>query len=649
MNLKALQPRLTRGLQFLLDIATLIVAFLLAYLLRFEFAVPDKEMAQAAQQLPYVVLVQFGALLLAGVYSFIWRYVGMGEVKAFLYAALWSGLVLGVLRFGLPNRFGDWRVPLSVILMGTVLAFGGVLGLRLLRRHFYEVTQRRERAATGVKGQEQIPTLLVGAGRAGVLAAREITGRGDVNMDVKGFIDDDLEKRGAVIHGIRVLGTTEDLPRLVRDLGIQQVVITIAQISRQEILRLIGVCRKIEVSVRIIPGLYDVLQGKVHVTRIRNVQIEDLLGREPIYLDEAQIGAFLAGKRVMVTGAGGSIGSELARQVARFGPKKLLLVERAEFALFEVDGELRRAQPEVDVAALVADVCDEARMRMLLQEHMPQVIFHAAAHKHVPLMEANPSEAIKNNVLGTRLLGELACEHDVEAFVMISTDKAVRPTSVMGATKRIAELAIQDLARESGTRFVAVRFGNVIGSAGSVVPIFREQIRRGGPVTVTHPEMRRYFMTIPEASQLVLQAGAMGEGGEILILDMGEPVRVLDLAEEMITLTGLRPYVDIDIVFTGLRPGEKLFEELELTGEQISKTKHPKIYVGKLQAYPPDTVAHALRYLEELAREGDGTAVRKFLNSLLPEANLGVRRSTREPSRKAEGSARETPFPPPVA
>ena len=282
MNLKALQPRLTRGLQFLLDIATLIVAFLLAYLLRFEFAVPDKEMAQAAQQLPYVVLVQFGALLLAGVYSFIWRYVGMGEVKAFLYAALWSGLVLGVLRFGLPNRFGDWRVPLSVILMGTVLAFGGVLGLRLLRRHFYEVTQRRERAATGVKGQEQIPTLLVGAGRAGVLAAREITGRGDVNMDVKGFIDDDLEKRGAVIHGIRVLGTTEDLPRLVRDLGIEQVVITIAQISRQEILRLIGVCRKIEVSVRIIPGLYDVLQGKVHVTRIRNVQIEDLLGREPI-------------------------------------------------------------------------------------------------------------------------------------------------------------------------------------------------------------------------------------------------------------------------------------------------------------------------------------------------------------------------------
>lgn len=649
MNVKALQPKLTRGFQFLLDIAVLVAAFTFAYLLRFEFVVPDKELGHAMQQLPYVVLIQFGALALAGVYSFIWRYIGMGEVKAFVYAALWSALVLAVLRLSLPDRYGAWRVPLSVILMGTVLAFGGVLALRVLRRHFYEATQRRERAASGAATDERVPTLLVGAGRAGVLAAREIVGRGDVNLDVKGFVDDDPEKKGAVIHGIRVLGTTEELPRLVKELGIQQVVITIAQITRQEILRLIGVCRKIQVGVRIIPGLYDVLQGKVHVTRIRNVQIEDLLGREPIYLDEAQIGQFLAGKRVMVTGAGGSIGSELVRQVARFQPSKILLVERAEFALFEVDGELRRTRPEVEVLPLVADICDEGRIRTLLSEHAPQVIFHAAAHKHVPLMEANPGEAIKNNVMGTRLLGELSLEHGVETFVMISTDKAVKPTSIMGATKRVAELAIQDLARTGPTRFVAVRFGNVIGSAGSVVPIFREQIRRGGPVTVTHPEMRRYFMTIPEASQLVLQAGAMGEGGEIFILDMGEPVRVLDLAEEMITLTGLRPYVDMDIVFTGLRPGEKLFEELELTGEQIAKTKHPKIYIGKLQAYPADDVAQALRFLEELAREGDGTAVRKFLNSLLPEANLGVRRMSREATPKAEAPGFNARITPPVA
>jgi len=639
---------LTRGLQFTLDIGVLVLAFVFAYLLRFEFSLPEGELNNAILQLPYVVLVQFAALALAGVYSFIWRYVGMAEVKAFLFAAVWSALALAVLRLSLPNRFTAWRVPLSVILMGTVLAFGGVLGLRIVRRYVYEQGQRASHAAHAAKG-ERVATLLVGAGRAGVLAAREISGRGDMNMDVKGFVDDDPEKKGAVIHGIRVLGTTEDLPRLVKELGISQVVITIAQISRQEILHLIGLCRKIQVSIRIIPGLYDVLQGKVRVTRIRNVQIEDLLGREPVYLDEAQIGQFLAGKRVMVTGAGGSIGAELARQVARFQPGKILLVERAEFALFDIDVDLRRTRPEAEIVPLVADVCDEARMRAVLAQHAPQVIFHAAAHKHVPMMESNPGEAIKNNILASRLLAELAGEHGVEAFVMISTDKAVRPTSIMGATKRVAELSILDLARKYQTRYEAVRFGNVIGSAGSVVPIFREQIRRGGPVTVTHPEMRRYFMTIPEAAQLVLQAGAMGEGGEIFILDMGEPVRILDLAEEMITLTGLRPYVDMDIVFTGLRPGEKLFEELELSGEQIAKTRHPKIFIGRLNAYPPEEIDRALRFLAELARDGDGTAVRKFLNSLLPEANLGVRRATRDGVRKSDGVVRGPRLAPPVA
>ena len=646
---KGLQPHLTRGFQFVLDVMILVFAFVLAYLLRFEFALPSSVFGNAMQQLPYVVLIQFVALALAGVYSFIWRYVGMGEIKAFLYAGLWSGLMLAVLRLSLPASLGVWRVPLSVILIGTILSFGGVLGLRVLRRYLYELSQRRKRESQS-GGGERVPTLLVGAGRAGVLAAREIIGRGDMNLEVKGFLDDDAEKRGAVIHGIRVLGSTQDLPRLVKELEIAQVVITIAQISRQEILHLIGLCRKIQVSVRIIPGLYDVLQGKVHVTRIRNVQIEDLLGREPIYLDEAQLGQFLGGKRVMVTGAGGSIGSELVRQVARFGPSKLLLVERAEFALFGIDGEMRRTRPDVEVVPLVADICDEARMRMILAAQAPQIVFHAAAHKHVPLMEANPGEAIKNNILATRLLGELAAEHGVETFVMISTDKAVRPTSIMGATKRFAELAIQDLAkRSSSTKYVAVRFGNVIGSAGSVVPIFREQIRRGGPVTVTHPEMRRYFMTIPESAQLVLQAGAMGEGGEIFILDMGDPVRILDLAEEMITLTGLRPYVDMDIEFTGLRPGEKLFEELELSGEQIAKTRHPKIYIGKLNAYPPDQVQRALRYFEDLSRDGDGTAVRKFLNSLLPEANLGVRRTSRQDTPTAEESPSERPAPSPQA
>jgi FlaA1/EpsC-like NDP-sugar epimerase len=638
MKKRSIQLRVTRSLQFVLDTVMLVTAFVAAYLLRFEFAVPEREVSNAIQQLPYVVLVQLAALALAGVYSFIWRYVGMGEVKAFLYAAIWSALVLATARLSLPERLGAFKVPLSVVLIGTVLAFGGVLGLRLLRRYLYERDQRHRAQQTSETGRTA--TLLVGAGRAGVLAAREIAGRGDMNLNVRGFLDDDPEKQGAVIHGIRVLGRTEDLPRLVKELGISQVVITIAQIRRQEILRLIGLCRKIQVGVRIIPGLYEVLQGKVHVTRIRNVSIEDLLGREPVLLDEDQLGQFLSGRRVLVTGAGGSIGSELARQVTRFQPSRLLLVERAEFGLFEIDTELRRAHPEIDIFPLVADTCDEARMRALLNEQRPQVILHAAAHKHVPMMESNPGEAIKNNLLATHLLGELAAEYGVEAFVMTSTDKAVRPTSIMGATKRVAELALQDLnARFPSTRYVAVRFGNVIGSAGSVVPIFRDQIRRGGPVTVTHPDMTRYFMTIPEAAQLVLQAGSMGKGGEIFILDMGKPVRILDLAEEMITLTGLRPYVDMDIVFTGLRPGEKLFEELELTGEEIAKTRHPKIFIGNLSSYPPEVVQRALRYLADLAREGDGTAIRKFLNTLLPEANLGIRRTSRETSPQAPDSA----------
>jgi len=487
----------------------------------------------------------------------------------------------------------------------------------------------------------------VGAGKAGVLAAREILSRGDIQFDVRGFVDDDPAKQGAVIHDLRVLGTTEDLPRLVEKLKIAQVVITIARITRGDILRIIDICQKVPVKVRIIPGLYEIIQGKVHVTRIRNVRIEDLLGREPVMLDQQQVAAFVAGKRVMVTGAGGSIGSELARQVARFGPSQLLLVDRAEFGLFSIDLELRRLWPELSIVPVVADVGEEARVRSVFSAYLPQVVLHAAAHKHVPMMETNPVEAIKNNVLATRLLGEIAGESGVEAFVLISTDKAVRPTSVMGASKRVAELVVQDLALRHATRFVAVRFGNVIGSAGSVVPIFCEQIRRGGPVTVTHPDMRRYFMTIPEAAQLVLQAGAMGEGGEIFILDMGDPVRILDLAIAMITLSGLKPFEEMDIVFTGLRPGEKLHEELELLGEEIAKTRHPKIYIGKLAAYAPEVIERALARFAELARAGEAAEIRLFLNKLLPEANVpaqGDARKRRIGADTPPGAAGRGPF-----
>ncbi|MFN2386447.1 MAG: polysaccharide biosynthesis protein, partial [Thermoanaerobaculia bacterium] len=509
-----------RLLQVVLDLVTLTAAFAAAYLLRFDFQVPPERLSDAVHQLPWVVLVQFAALALVGVYSFIWRYIGLAEIKAFLYAAAGSVVPFFILRFGLVEGPQQWRIPVSIIVVDTILAFGGVLALRILRRTLYEFQEKRQRTSHGANGERKA-ALLVGAGRAGVLAAREILGRPDLELVMKGFVDDDVRKQGAVIHGFRVLGTTEDLPQLVQELQIKQVVVTIARISRQDILRIIDICHKIPVKLRVMPGLYEILQGKVEVTRIRSVHIEDLLGREPVYLDEAQVGRFLAGRALMVTGAGGSIGSELARQVARFSPSKLLLVERAEFALFEIDQELRHAHPHLEIVPLPADVGEEMRIRSIFMTHRPQVVLHAAAHKHLPMMESHPGEAIENNVLATHLLGQLAGEYGAETFVLISTDKAVRPTSVMGASKRVAELVTQHLGRLYPTRYVAVRFGNVIGSAGSVVPIFREQIRRGGPVTVTHPDMRRYFMTIPEASQLVLQAGAMGEGGEIFILDMG--------------------------------------------------------------------------------------------------------------------------------
>jgi FlaA1/EpsC-like NDP-sugar epimerase len=333
---------------------------------------------------------------------------------------------------------------------------------------------------------------------------------------------------------------------------------------------------------------------------------------------------FITAKTVMVTGAGGSIGSELARQVARFKPSSLLLVERAEFALFDIDRELRSSLSDLTITPLVADVGDESRMRSIFLRYKPEVVIHAAAHKHVPLMEYNAVEAVKNNVMATRLLGELAGQHGVEVFVLISTDKAVRPSSVMGATKRVAELVVQHLAQQYETRYVAVRFGNVIGSAGSVVRIFREQIQKGQPLTVTHPDMVRYFLTIPEAVQLVLQASAMAEGGEIYILDMGEPVRIFDLARDTITLSGLKPFEDIDIIITGIRPGEKLFEELKTTEEDAAKTCHPKIFIGRIATLPKDKIAAALQELSHLARNNEDQALRTFLNDFLPEARLNL-------------------------
>ena len=614
---------LRRPFQFLADVFVLCAAFFIAYLPAINMRLGEFYADTAIRQLPLVVLVQLSALFLVGAYSLIWRYVSIEDIKVYIQAAVISLVVLLLFRFALSfTHFDLWQIPVSVVLIDTMMAFGGLLALRILRRFFYELDEKN-RLTAGRKRGKRKPTLVVGAGRMGATLVKELQGRADSEFDVRGFVDDDPRKIGGSVNRIKVIGGTDRLPKLVHELDIKQVVLAIDHANGKDIRRIMDICSSIPVKAQIVPSLDEIAHGRVNVTRLRDVEIEDLLGREPVELDDKNLGDLLSGRTVMVTGAGGSIGSELVRQISNYHPKKVLLVERSEYMLFEIGREVSKTYDELEFVPLIADISDEPRMRGLFAEFRPEVIFHAAAHKHVPLMEQNPVEAIKNNVLATRLVGSLAGEFGAKAFVMISTDKAVNPTSVMGASKRIAEIVVQDLNQTYATKFTAVRFGNVLGSAGSVVPIFREQIEKGEAITVTHPEMTRYFMTIPEASQLVLQAGALAlEGGEIFILDMGRPVKILDLAEDMIRLSGLVPYEEIDIQFTGIRDGEKLFEELEITGEHLLKTRHPKIFIGKIAEFSRMQVAAIVDEFTAAVVENNESRIRTAFNEFLPEATV---------------------------
>ena len=613
---------LRRPLQFIADVIILTLAFFIAYLLRFDFQLTEYYFNNALNQVPFVVFVQFAALFLSGSYSIIWRYVSLEDIKAFIKAALISGVVLVAVRLLLsPEQFIRWQVPLSIILMTTIFGFSGLLALRVVRRFAYELG---EKGGFDVRTPtvKKVPVFLIGAGRVGAAVAKDLVGRSDTRLDVRGFIDNDRSKKGGSVGGIKVLGTTQDLARLADELSVEEVIITTDQTSGTQIREILEICQAIPLKAQIVPGLNEIAQGNVSVSRIRDVQIEDVLGREPVQLDGNNLNKLLADRVVMVTGAGGSIGSELVRQILAFQPKKLLLVERAEFLLFQIQQEIKKTFGDENIVSILADVGDEKRMAEVFSSHKPSVVFHAAAHKHVPLMEINSEEAIKNNIFATEILGNLAGKHGVSNFVLISTDKAVNPTSIMGASKRVAELVAQCLNSKYETKFVAVRFGNVLGSAGSVVPIFRKQIAAGGPVTVTDKEMTRYFMTIPEASQLVMQAGALGDGGEIFILDMGEPVKILDLAEDMIRLSGLRPYEDIPIEITGIRKGEKLFEELEITGEDLLKTHHPKIFIGKLATYSEEEVLSITKEFRKAVLDSNDQMIREIFSKNLPEATI---------------------------
>lgn len=609
------------ALQIVIDLATLAAALFLAFQLRFDWNVPTEMWARFLVTAPLVVLVEYATMLAFGVQRLSWRYFGLAEAFPMLKATLASTALLALVRSVLVEVSGGVGaistgvVPLGALAINCVMMFGLVVSVRGARRTLAERTERKRH---GEAGREKVRTMLVGAGQCGVLMVRELKSRPDLGFEPVGFVDDDIAKLGLVVQGVRVLGPIRDLERLCREHGAKQVLITIAGGGGQAVREIVALCERAQIPAKIIPGLYELADGAVNISRIRDVAIEDLLGRDAVTLDLEALGGLFRHKRVLVTGAGGSIGSELCRQLMRFAPAELQLVERAENALFQIHRELEPGRGETTLVPLIADVTDKARIEQLFRDHKPELVFHAAAHKHVPMMEWNPGEALKNNVGGTATVADASHRHGVERFVMISTDKAVNPSSVMGATKRIAEMYVQSLASESATRFATVRFGNVLGSAGSVIPIFREQIQRGGPVCVTHPEMRRYFMTIPEACQLVLQSATMGNGGEIFVLDMGEPVRIVDLAHDLIRLSGLKPGVDIEVEFTGTRPGEKLFEEIATDAEQAEKTRHPKIFVGRTRSPQHERVATWVRELPDAVAAGDKACV-ALITRCVPE------------------------------
>jgi FlaA1/EpsC-like NDP-sugar epimerase len=560
-----------------------------------------------------------------------WRRVSFGDLTALLWAATLTMLIMATIDglFLSTGRIpGVKRVPRSVILLdwaSTILLVGG---MRTLWRSFYEEL-RPLFSKTPTKS-----ALIIGASQAGELLARNLKAASNSAYHIVGFLDDDTALHGNRFSGIEVLGGIDRASLEVARRRVDEVLVQSGTLTGKRFRKLFDECTDAGATVKVIPAIDELLgekNGDQKHVRLREVEIKDLLRREPIRLDDTAVARLVAGRTVMVTGAGGSIGSEICRQVLRYHPAKLLLVERGENSLFLVEQEFARLDPRPPFEPLIADIADEDRIDQIMADYKPAVIFHAAAHKHVPMMEWNPAEAIKNNCLGTRTLARLADKHGVAAFVSISTDKAVHPTSVMGCSKLIAERYVQALSKESQTKFIVVRFGNVLASNGSVVPIFQDQIRRGGPITVTHPDIERYFMMIPEASQLVLQAGAMGKGGEIFVLDMGESVKIVDLAHDLIALSGLADE-DIDIEFTGLRPGEKLFEELYFDDESRLPTPHPKVFCAM---HRPAELAEIEGVLEELREVLDDPAdeVRRRLRKLVPEYRQEHERQEREKAR----------------
>ena len=575
-------------------------SYYLSFVLRFDLSLPDPFRSVFFSTLPLVLLIKLLVFSIFRLFSGWWRYVGMSDLLDIIKAA---AVAAPLTYAGIGLAYGLTNYPRSLFVIDPILTVLIIGGARFAVRAYYESARVY---------LTQTNTLIIGAGRAGSVIARELRDNEQLDYNAVGFVDDDPTKKGVKIQGIKVLGNVEELPQLIKENDIRHIFIAIPSASGIQIQRIIEKCRECKVEFKTLPAISDIIKGSMSVGNLRSVRVEDLLGRKPVKLDLANIRTKLQGKVVLITGAAGSIGSELCRQIATFEPAKLVLFERSESDLFQIGLELKEHHQSLNCISVIGDILDVNRLRETFNSHRPNSVFHAAAYKHVPMMELNCFQAITNNVFGSYNVALIAKQFNVEDFVMISSDKAVNPTNIMGATKRIAELLILGLQHHS-TRFVSVRFGNVLGSRGSVVPIFEQQIAARKPITVTHPDVKRYFMTIPEAVQLVLQASTMGKGGEIFVLDMGEPVKIVELARALIRLSGLVPETDIPITYTGLRPGEKLFEEIKLDGEGIKPTSHEKIRVLDGGEVSLDKVR---RWLNDLGALVDSKNVHGLVNKL---------------------------------
>lgn len=595
------------------------LAWSFAYLLRFNFELPANFSAELHKSVYLVVLLQMIIFWRFNLYRGIWRYASTTDLRRIFLAVMLSAAAIPLMFWMLRLHL---VIPRSVLVMNPLLLILIMGGSRFVYRLWKEQGLYRNFKLHGE------PVLVLGAGDAAASLAKDLAKSG--NWRLVGFLDDDTDKHGRMLSGVLVLGKLESLPKWAEQLSVTQVIIAMPSSSHQQRKRAIDLCDMANLKALTVPSFDDLMSGKVAVSQLRAIELDDLLGRDPVELDNTGLHTLLQDSAVMVTGAGGSIGAEMCRQIARFSPATLILFEMSEFALYTIEQELKQFFPSQKIICLIGDVRDAERVDEVMQQHMPSVLFHAAAYKHVPLMEQqNAWQAIRNNVLGTWTVARAAQQHGVNKFVMISTDKAINPTNVMGASKRLAEMVCQALQPTGTMRFVMVRFGNVLGSTGSVIPTFRAQIARGGPITVTHPEITRYFMSIPEAAQLVLQAGLMGQGGEIFVLEMGEPVKIVDLAKDLIRLSGFTED-EIKIEFTGLRPGEKLYEELLADNEHTLPTPHSKLRIAQARQADSVWLAQLLMWVSATVMEDD--AVRAALARWVPEYQPSYQAPLREES-----------------